>query len=116
MMRMHLCLLAMLGSVFSFSAVAADRFFGFNETTATVFTGVYLAPEGSEAWGPNEALNDKDKVWDAGERLSIMGVTRGRFDLKIVDRAGRVCIKHGLDLTRDLTFDVRDGDLVGCRE
>jgi hypothetical protein len=51
---------------------------------------------------------------DAGERLAIKGVGRGRFDLKIVDRAGRVCIKHGLDLTRDLTFDVRDSDLVGC--
>jgi hypothetical protein len=114
MMRTHGCLMAMLGSLMSFSAVAADRFFGFNETTATVFTGVYLAPEGTDVWGPNEALNDKDKVWDTGERLPIKGVSRGRFDLKIVDRAGRVCIKHGLDLTRDLTFDVRDSDLVGC--
>jgi hypothetical protein len=115
-MRRRWCVLAMLGSLIPFSAVAADRFFGFNETTATVFTGVYLAPEGSDAWGPNEVLNDKDKVWDAGERLPIKGVSRGRFDLKIVDRAGRVCIKHGLDLTRDLTFDVRDGDLVDCGE
>jgi hypothetical protein len=113
-MRTHWYLLAVLGSLIAFSAVAADRFFGFNETTATVFTGVYLAPEGTNAWGPNEALNDKDKVWDAGERLPITGVVRGRFDLKIVDRGGRVCIKRGVDLTRDLTFDVRDGDLVDC--
>jgi hypothetical protein len=113
-MRTHAGLLAMLGGLISFSAVAADRFFGYNETTATVFMGVYLAPEGTGSWGPNEALNDKDKVWDTGERLPIKGVGRGRFDLKVVDRAGRSCIKHGIDLTHDLTFDVRDGDLVDC--
>ncbi len=115
-MRTQVAMLAVLGSLVSFGAIAADRFFGFNETTSAVFTGVYLAPEGTVAWGPNEALNDKDKVWDTGERLPIKGVSRGRFDLKIVDRSGRVCIKHGLDLTRDLTFDVRDGDLANCKK
>jgi hypothetical protein len=98
----------------SFSAFAADHFFGFNETTSTAFTGVYLAPEGTTAWGPNEALNDKDKIWDTGERLSIRGVSRGKFDLKVVDRAGRVCVKHEVDLTKDLTFDIRDQDLLDC--
>ena len=107
-------MLAMLGILISFGAFAADRFFGFNETTATVFTGVYLAPEGTDGWGPNEALNDKDKVWDTGERLPIKNVSRGRFDLKTIDRSGRVCVKQGLDLTRDLTFDIRDDDLVRC--
>jgi hypothetical protein len=114
MMRPYGFLLALVVGLVSCDAVAADRFFGFNETTATVFTEVYLASEGTDAWGPNEALNDKDKVWDTGERLPITGVTRGRFELKIVDRGGRVCIKHGLDLTQDLTFDVRDTDLVNC--
>jgi hypothetical protein len=113
-MRVRVGMLAMLGILVSFRTFAADRFFGFNETTATVFTGVYLAPQGTDAWGANEALNDKDKVWDTGERLPIKGVSRGRFDLKTVDRSGRVCVKHGLDLTRDLTFDVRDGDLAEC--
>jgi hypothetical protein len=107
-------LLAMLCSLVSFAALAADRFFGFNDTTSTEFTGVYLAPEGTTAWGPNEALNDKDKVWDAGERLAIKSIQRGKFDLKVIDRSGRACVKHGLDLTKDLTFDVRDHDLLNC--
>jgi hypothetical protein len=94
---------------------AADRFFGFNDTTATNFTGVFLAPEGTEKWGPNEALNDKDRRWDSGERLPIKTVSRGRYDLKIVDSAGHICVKHGLDLTRDTTFDVRDEDLSRCK-
>jgi hypothetical protein len=98
--------------------LAADRFSGFNNTTSTVFTGVFLAPEGTVKWGPNEALNDKDKdkIWDAGERLVIKNISRGKFDLKVVDRSGRTCIKHGLDLTKDLTFEIRDKDLTICKK
>ena len=106
--------LSILCGVLAPGALAADRFFGFNETTSTVFTGVYLAPAGTTTWGPNEALNDKDKVWDAGERLAIKGASRGTFDLKLVDRSGRICLKHGVDLTKDTTFELRDQDLVDC--
>ena len=97
-------------------SAAADRFFGYNATTTTDFSGVFLAPEGTDKWGPNEALNDKDKRWDAGERLAIRNASRGRFDLKLVDEKSHVCIKHGLDLTHDTTFDVRDEDLASCRQ
>jgi hypothetical protein len=113
-MRGKFFLLAMLCNLAGFGVLAADRFSGFNNTTSTVFTGVFLAPEGTVKWGPNEALNDKDKIWDAGERLSIKGVSRGTFDLKVVDRSGRVCVKHAIDLTKDLTFDIRDQDLLDC--
>lgn len=108
--------LAILWSLHCAGVLAADRFSGFNNTTSTVFTGVYLAPAGTGKWGPNEALNDKDKVWDAGERLAVRNISRGKFDLKVVDRSGRACIKHGLDLTEDLTFEIRDEDLAICKK
>ena len=98
----------------SATAIAADRFFAYNLTTATTFEGVYLAPAGTEAWGANQAVNDKDKVLDPSERLAIKGIERGRFDVKLVDRTGRTCIARGIDLTKDLTFAIRDGDLADC--
>ncbi|MEA2740280.1 MAG: hypothetical protein QOH05_3587 [Acetobacteraceae bacterium] len=107
-------LMTILLSLPASSVLAADRFLGFNETTATAFTGVYLAPAGTTAWGANQALNDKDKVWDFGERLTIKNLSRGTFELKVVDRSGRICIKHGIDLTKDTTFDIRDEDLRDC--
>ncbi len=113
-MRAGFFLLAFLYGMAGADAVAADRFFGYNHTTATDFTGVFLAPEGTVEWGRNQALNDKDHSWEAGERLPITGVARGRFDLKIVDRKGRVCVRHGVDLTKDTTFDIRDEDLATC--
>ncbi len=114
-MRACFVLLMTLCSVAGSNALAADRFVGFNETASTVFTGVYLAPEGTTAWGPNQALNDKDKVWDTGERLAVKSVSRGKFDVKVVDRSGHVCVKHGVDLTQDTTFDIRDEDLRNCK-
>jgi hypothetical protein len=104
-----LCWLGPLG------ATAADRFFAYNLTTSTDFVGVFLAPAGTLAWGVNQALNDRDKALDPGERLAITGISRGRFDVKLQDRQGRICIKHGIVLTTDTTFDIRDSDLADCR-
>jgi hypothetical protein len=96
-------------------AAGADRFFLYNLTTSTTFTGVYLAPAGTDRWGSNQALNDKDKVLDPSERLAIKDIARGQFDAKLVDKSGRTCIRRGVDLRQDTTFDIRDGDLTDCR-
>jgi len=101
-------------SAVSLTATAADRFFAYNLTTSTTFTGVYLAPAGTTQWGANQALNDKDKAIDPSERLPIKDITRGAFDVKLVDRNGRVCIAHGIDLRTDTTFEIRDRDLKNC--
>jgi hypothetical protein len=114
-MRANALLLAILCGLPAAGVLAADRFSGFNNTASTVFTGVFLAPEGSVKWGPNQALNDKDKIWDAGERLVIKDIARGKFDLKVLDRSGHACIKHGLDLINDLSFEIRDEDLAKCK-
>jgi hypothetical protein len=97
------------------AAAAADRFFLYDMTTSTSFTGVYLARPGSEAWSANQALNDKDHAVDPSERLVLSNLGRGVYDVKLVDRKGRVCIKHGVDLTKETSFEVRDSDLLDCK-
>jgi len=95
--------------------VRADpRLFVYDLTTATKFIEVYLAPSGSGQWGANQTVNDKDRVLDPGERLAITILARGVYDVKFVDPDGRVCIKAGVDLTRETTFDIRDTDLAKC--
>jgi hypothetical protein len=96
------------------AAAAPVRFFMYNLTTSTTFTGVFLAPAGSVAWGGNQALNDKDKAIDPSERLPIKNVGRASYDVKLIDRSGRACIGHGIDLRTDTTFEIRDRDLTDC--
>jgi hypothetical protein len=108
------CVIGIAGSCVSLHADAADRFYLYNLTASTTFTGVYMAPAGTDRWGSNQALNDKDKELDPSERLPIKDIGHGRFDAKIVDQKGRSCIRHGIDLSKDTTFDIRDTDLADC--
>jgi hypothetical protein len=66
---------------------AGQKFFAYNNTTRTDFTGLYLAPVRTQNWGPNQALNDKDKSLDSGELLTLTGLSPGRFSVKLADRA-----------------------------
>lgn len=97
------------------TAMANDRFVAFNLTTTTDFKELYLAPAGTHDWGANQVLNDKDKVWDASERLRLTDISRGQFDVRLVDSKGRQCSMSGVDMTKDLSFDVRDANLASCR-
>jgi hypothetical protein len=93
----------------------AQKFFAYNSTTRTDFTGVYMAPAGTENWGANQALNDKDKALDSGERLTLTGLSPGTFSVKLVDRSGRTCILQRVDLTKEKSFEIRDNQLSNCR-
>lgn len=97
------------------AAAAAERFFVYNLTTSTEFTGVFLAPAGTQNWGANQALNDKDHSLDVTERLSITGIAHGRFDVKLQTEKGGTCVKSNVDLTKETSFDIRDTDIAGCR-
>lgn len=93
---------------------AGDRFFAYNLTTATDLSSLALAPAGTQHWGPNQVLNDKDKTLEHNERVRLLGIGRGRYDAKFTDEKGRTCVKRNIDLTHDLTFDIRDADLAAC--
>ncbi|MGH7119683.1 MAG: hypothetical protein ACREFP_11955 [Acetobacteraceae bacterium] len=96
------------------AAWAGPNYFAYNDTAVTSFSGVYLAPAGTVTWGPNQALNDDDKELDFGERLTLTGLTPGKYDVKLVDKKGRTCMLHGIDLTKARSFDIRDPALTGC--
>ena len=106
-----ICLLATIGT----ATAANPRLVLYNLTARKDFTGVYLAPPGTDNWGPNEALTDKDKSLDSDERLVLKDVNPGRFDLKLVDRRGRTCIIRNIDLAGETSFDIRDEALTDCQ-
>lgn len=90
------------------------RFVAFNSTTSTDFSGLYLAPAGTDHWGPNQVLNEKDKSWEASERIRLSDIKPGRYDARLVDEKGRECRLSNVDLTKDTSFEVRDADLASC--
>jgi hypothetical protein len=96
-------------------ARAAIKFFVYNETIATDFVGIYLAPTGTQSWSANEAVNDPDKVFNRTERLLLTGITHNVYDVRLVDQNGHACVLRGIDLTQERTFEIKEGDLANCK-
>ena len=99
------------------TAYAAEQRLRFWNTTAETIVELYLAPPGTGQWGPNQCLNDPDKSVDADERLTITGVTPGRYDVRLLDKKGRACLVPNVELTsgKPYAFSISEKDLTNCK-
>ena len=88
----------------------------FWNTSSREFTGVYLALHGTGQWGPNEAANDPDGAVAADERLKLPDATPGRYDVRLVDKAGSTCVVKDVELrgTGPYAFAIGEPDLKTC--
>ncbi|HZF33034.1 MAG TPA: hypothetical protein VE914_04475, partial [Candidatus Angelobacter sp.] len=66
----RLILLSLVFLAIGLTANAADKMRFWNLTAEDV-DELYLAPAGTDQWGPNQCLNDNDKSVDADERLDL---------------------------------------------
>jgi hypothetical protein len=86
-----------------------------NLTTGTI-SSFELSPAGTDGWGPNQTLNDKDKEVDHDERLRITNVEPGRYDAKIGFRDLKQCFVRGIEIKADAVFSIADKDLKDCKK
>jgi hypothetical protein len=84
-----------------------------NLTSSTV-THLQLSPAGQNAWGANQCANDPDGTVDHDERLRITGVSPGRYDVKLANKAGRGCIVRNVEIKENGIFSIEDKDLAEC--
>jgi hypothetical protein len=97
------------------SANGAERLRFWNLTTVTL-KELYLAPAGTTQWSANQCKNDKDGTVDHDERLTITGVSPGKYDVKVADTKGRVCTVQNVEVVsgRPYAFSLSDNDLTSC--
>jgi hypothetical protein len=102
-------------SVLAVAAVGAERMRFWNTTSVTI-AELYLAPAGTTQWGPNQCKNDPDGAVDVDERLTLKDVGAGRYDVKLADKKGRVCIVRNVEVQsgRPFAFAIDDNDLTDC--
>ena len=96
-------------------ALAADLRF-WNLTNATV-TSLTMAPAGTTNFGPNQALNDRDKEVDHNERLPLRGVSPGRYDVKLGFAKNRICTVRNVEVKGEgrYAFSLEQSDLTDCQ-
>ena len=84
--------------------------------TAAAITKLYLAPAGTDRWGPDQCQNDPDGAVDADERLTLKGIEPGRYDVKLIDKTRRTCIVRDVEVKggRPYAFSIEESDLKDC--
>lgn len=87
------------------------RFWNLTSNTITHF---YLAPAGTNRYGPDQCPNDRDGTVDHDERLRITGVTSGRYDAKFQDKKGRACIVRDVDIKAGGIFTIEESQVSNC--
>jgi hypothetical protein len=81
------------------SVVAQDRKgIRFWNLTLYTITSFQMSPAGKDSWGHDQCKNDRDGTVDHDERLRITGVEPGRYDVKLADKIGRVCIVRNVEV------------------
>jgi hypothetical protein len=116
-MRSGLCawVLAICCLTLALPAVAQDRKgIRFWNLTLNTITQLQLSPAGKNTWGPNQCANDRDGTVDHDERLRITGVEPGRYDVRLADQTGRVCVVRDVEIKDGAVFLIEEKQLTGC--
>ena len=109
--------LAVLLALAASSAGAADKLRFWNLTSSTIVE-LYLAKAGTNQWGANQCVNDKYKAVDADERLNLMDIVPGRYDVKLVEKSGRRCLVRDVEVKAGgpYAFSIAEGDMKDCQK
>jgi hypothetical protein len=113
---MHRATLVVLALMLSLSTSLADdrkptRFW--NLTLHTIVS-LQMSPAGQKAWGRDQCENDRDHEVDHDERLRITGIAPGRYDVRLKDKSGRICVVKNVDVKDGAIFTIEEKDLSGC--
>jgi hypothetical protein len=95
-------------------AQAQDKPIRFWNLTVYTVTALQMSPAGKDDWGINQCKNDRDGTVDHDERLRITNVSPGRYDVKIADKIGRVCIVRNIDVKEGTIFTIEEKQLTEC--
>jgi hypothetical protein len=84
--------------------------------TANTIASFQLSPTGRSEWGPNQTDNDSDRTVDHDERLKISGVKSGIYDVKFVDKTGRVCVVADVPVKEGAIFSIDEKKSKTCEK
>lgn len=108
---MRLVLACVLLAASATSAFAKPtRFWNLTDNTVTE---LMLAPTGTEKYGPNQTLNDRDKTVEHDERVKLKDVPSGTYDVKLVDEKGRKCAVKNVVVKEGDIFSIEEKQLAG---
>lgn len=110
-MRLALTFMLLVLAAGSADAAKATRFWNL---TANTVTSLELAPAGTQTFGADQAKNDKDGAVDHDERLKVIDVTSGTYDVRLADAKGRACVIKNVVVQEGEIFSIEEKQLTDC--
>ena len=105
---------ALIVFILWFPSHALAKDIRFWNLTANTITSLQLSPAGSNLWGHNQTVNDRDRTVDHDERLKITDTAPGIYDIKFVDQGGRTCVVPNIQVTAGGVFVIEERNLKDC--
>ena len=86
--------------------------------TASPITDLQLAPAGTAQFSTLLCLSDPDHAVDPDERLSLVGVEGGTYDVRVVDSGKRTCLFHAVTLKSQgpYAFSISEQEMKTCTD
>ncbi len=113
-MRRLLLSIIVLALASGFAAAQQRKPIRFWNLTLNTIVHLQLSPAGTDAWGEDQCKNDRDGAVDHDERLVITGIAPGRYDVKLADKTGRVCIVRDIEVKEAAVFTIEEKQLTDC--
>src|SRR6202045_1023913 len=107
-MKRSIVIIGLLALLTSQAGAAEPKGIRFWNLTSTTVVDFRAAPPSTGDWGPNQCANDRDGTVDHDERLRITGVNPGRYDVKLSDKTGRVCIARNVEVREGAVFSIEE--------
>ena len=84
----------------------------FENQSSWDITHIYFSPSKSKNWGEDQLGSD---ILSKGDRLTISGVSKGKWDVRVVDEDGDECIIGDVSITSNDKWVIEDDDLLACQ-
>ena len=73
---------------------------------------IYFSPANQKNWGEDHL--DKE-VLEKGDSLTLSGVTRGKWDVRVVDEDGDQCVLEEVQIDGADKWVITDKELLACQ-
>lgn len=112
---MHVRIIAALAALVLAAPATAKETRFWNLTSATV-RSLELAPVATDAFGPNQCLNDPDGAVDHDERVRVVGVPTGVYVARLKFADNRTCMAKRVLIEAGKVFAIEERDLTDCTQ
>ncbi len=85
--------------------------------TGVELVEVVLAPAGTDKFSANQTENDDGNGVDTDERVELIGIAAGKYDVRVKDKSGRTCLVKDIDVkdTGPYSFSLESDQLTDCK-